>query len=174
MGAILSYLWSPSLSTEVDPATGLSPRDKHLVRTTWAIVKKDASSNGLYLFQLLFTKHTDVRDMFPFARGKEAAEYRDDPRMRAHANAVMYALTSYIDQLDDVPCLDAMVRKLADSHLKRHVTPEHFKALGAVVMQALQDLLGASVMTPDAVTAWTRTYGLVLQVVTDQMGKAQS
>ena len=50
MGALLSYLWPPS--SEVDPATGVSPKDKHLVASTWAIVKRDPSGNGNYIFEL--------------------------------------------------------------------------------------------------------------------------
>lgn len=170
MGIILSYLWP--LSTEVDPATGLSPKDKHLVTTTWAIIKKDTAGNGLYLFKLLFEKHTDVRDMFPFARGRPWAELKDDPRLRAHSSSVMYSVTSMLDHLDDVPCLDAMVRKLGDSHVKRRVTEAHFKALGEILLQTLHDKLGPGIMTPEATTAWTRTYGLILKVIADQMAKA--
>lgn len=75
----------------------------------------------------LFKRHHDVKEMFPFARGKEWDQICDDVRLRAHVNSVMYALTSFIDNLGDIPCLDVMVRKLADSHAKRHVTGDHFK-----------------------------------------------
>lgn len=75
----------------------------------------------------LFSKHDDVKSMFPFARGQEWAAIREKPQLRAHVNAVMYALTSYVDHLDDVATLDAMVRKLADSHAKRKVTEAHFQ-----------------------------------------------
>ncbi|XP_034248482.1 globin-2 B chain-like [Thrips palmi] len=169
MGIILSYLWP--LSTEVDPVTGLSPKDKHLLTTTWALVKKDAAGNGSHLFRLLFEKHPDVRDMFPFARGKQWAEYSEDARLRAHVSSVMYALTSMVDNLGDVACLDAMVRKLADNHVRRRVTLEHFKALGGILVQTLQDKLGPSIMTAETTTAWARMYDLVLKVLADQMAK---
>lgn len=174
MGALLSYLWPRVNDVEVDPATGLSPRDKHLVASTWDLVKKDKHSNGAYVFELLFTKHPDVKNMFPFARGREWAEFREDARLRIHIIAVMDALTAFVDLLDNVPLLDAMARKLADSHVKRQVSEAHFQALGEILMQALKDKLGPKLMTPETVTAWSRTYGLVLKVVGDQMNKDKS
>lgn len=46
------------------------------------------------------------------------------------------------------------------------------QALGEIVLQALSDRLGPRIMTPEATTAWKRTYGLVLKVVADQMAKS--
>ncbi|GIY11578.1 hypothetical protein CEXT_561311, partial [Caerostris extrusa] len=54
MGFIVSKfilpLWSPAGYDVPDPATGLTPRQKNIVQSTWKIVRADAKKNGILLF----------------------------------------------------------------------------------------------------------------------------
>lgn len=47
MGSSVSLFWGSSANDNiVDPATGLTGRQKKLVQNTWAIVRKDPIANG--------------------------------------------------------------------------------------------------------------------------------
>lgn len=49
MGGILSYFWS---SNEPDPVTGLTPREKYLVKTSFSVIQKDMVKGGIDLFMM--------------------------------------------------------------------------------------------------------------------------
>lgn len=38
------------MSNDPDPATGLTNREKNIVRETWSVIKKDVRGNGSDLF----------------------------------------------------------------------------------------------------------------------------
>lgn len=52
---------------------------------------------------------------------------REHKKLRAHALSVMYALKSFIDNLDDEETLDALVRKNAQNHAERGVGEREVK-----------------------------------------------
>ncbi|GIX95362.1 hypothetical protein CDAR_499251 [Caerostris darwini] len=61
MGFIVSKLilplWSPAGYDVPDPATGLTPRQKNIVQSTWKIVRADAKKNGILLFMRYFLSY---------------------------------------------------------------------------------------------------------------------
>ena len=55
MGGMMSYVWGPSndpTMDEVDEATGLSGREKLVIRQTWSTVMQDPKTHGVQLFIL--------------------------------------------------------------------------------------------------------------------------
>lgn len=49
MGVITSYM---KPAGEPDPVTGLTPKEKSLVVSSWNIVKKDLQGTGIELFRM--------------------------------------------------------------------------------------------------------------------------
>lgn len=48
-------------------------------------------------------------------------------KLRAHALSVVYALKSFIDNLDDVETLAELIKKNARNHMERTVTEKEIK-----------------------------------------------
>ncbi|XP_064477970.1 globin-like [Ornithodoros turicata] len=156
-----------------DPKTGLTPREKNLVRDTWALVRKDVKSNAVAIFLMLFERHPPYQKLFSGFADVPADQLASDTRLAAHAMSVAYALTALIDNLDDADCLVELVRKTATNHTRRPVTLQHFENLMVVIVDTLKDRLGNK-MTPAATSAWEKTLRLVVKVTEDvykQLGK---
>uniref|UniRef100_A0A1E1WXZ2 Putative hemoglobin-like flavoprotein n=1 Tax=Amblyomma aureolatum TaxID=187763 RepID=A0A1E1WXZ2_9ACAR len=149
-----------------DPKTGLTPREKGLVRDTWALVRKDVKANAIAIFLTLFQRHPEYQKLFSGFADVPPEALSTNPRLGAHAMSVAYAITSLVDTLDDADCLVELVRKIAISHSRRPVTVTNFEHTMAVIVDTLKDRLGGK-MTPAATAAWEKTLKVVVNVVAD-------
>nr|CAD7411990.1 unnamed protein product [Timema poppensis] len=160
MGGLLSYLWGGTPAStereEVDPATGLSPKERKLVQDTWKLVNQDAKGNGVALFMALFKAYPHYQREFPSLAKIPLSELATSKKMIAHANTVMYSLTSVIDNLSDPECLQEMLQKIGENHGRRKTGQRPFLDLKGVFIQLLQGKLGKQ-MTPQAIVAWGKT-----------------
>ncbi|KAG8226556.1 hypothetical protein J437_LFUL000639, partial [Ladona fulva] len=135
MGGILSLLYRSGDGPEEmdgpmvdvpDEATGLTPRQKRAVAVTWDIVKKDLKGNGVELLHRFFTKHPQYQKNFKAFADVPLDELPNSKKFQAHANSVVYAVTSIVDNLDDPGCLVEMLRKLGQNHGQRHIPEQAF------------------------------------------------
>lgn len=149
-----------------DPKTGLTPREKNLVRDTWSIVRKDVKANAIAIFLMLFRRYPEYQKLFSAFADVPAEQLPGNTRLAAHAMSVAYAITALVDNLDDADCLVELVRKTATNHSRRPVTVAHFENTTAVIVDTLKERLGSK-MTPAAVSAWEKTLRLVVKVTAD-------
>ncbi|XP_029823460.1 globin [Ixodes scapularis] len=161
MGSIVS-----SQQDVPDAKTGLTPREKGLVRDTWALVRKDVKANAIAIFLTLFQRHPEYQKLFSGFADVPPEALSTNPRLGAHAMSVAYAITSLVDSLDDAECLVELVRKVAVSHTRRPVSVTHFENLTVVIVDTLKERLGGK-MSPAAVAAWEKTLRLVVTVTAD-------
>lgn len=99
-------------------------------------------------------------------------ELTGNKRLLAHANSVLYAITSLVDNLDDPETLVEMLHKLAANHFKRGITIAMFNDLGVTLVGYLKSTLEPSQMDAAAVTAWTKTYSVMSSVIQQGLDKA--
>ena len=98
-------------------------------------------------------------------------ELTGNKRLLAHANSVLYAISSLVDNLDDPETLVEMLHKLAANHFKRGITIAMFNNLGVALVGYLKTAL-PSQMDAAAVTAWTKTYSVMSSVIQEGLDKA--
>ncbi|XP_063240268.1 globin-like [Bacillus rossius redtenbacheri] len=162
MGLLQSLLWPGQ--DDPCPATGLTPRDKAAVRATWQLVRKDITLNGEALLVMFFETHPEHQKLFAAFAGSAPADLRGDKRLRAHANSVMYAVTSVVDNLDEPDVLVEMLKKLGASHRRHHVPQQGFVDLKGVILRLLSEKLGGK-FTPAARQGWGKALDVVNAVV---------
>jgi len=148
-----------------DPATGLTPKEKNVVRDTWAIVKKDIKGAGYELFVRFFTENPSYQSLFPVLKDIPISEIRGNKKILAHATNVLYTLTALVDNLDEPDCLTEMLKKLGGNHAKRGVNLSMFDNLGKTIIGLLKDSLGPEIMNDFAISAWNKTYAVIESVV---------
>ncbi|GJQ73526.1 glob1 [Trypoxylus dichotomus] len=169
MGVITSYLRG---SNDPDPVTGLTPKEKALVVSSWNLVKKDLTANGVELFKLFFKHKPEYQNYFPF-RGVPMDELTHDPKLKAHAISVMYALSSIIDNLDNSDVLVNLLQKTGESHRRRKIPEESFNVLHKTVLELLQKGLGPK-LSKEGLDAWDKTLTVALKVVKDTLRTVES
>ncbi|XP_059165568.1 globin-like [Physella acuta] len=165
MGGLLSYLISwvapsrPAIKYDPtpDPTTGLTQREKQLIMETWALAgdRKTVKENGLEFFIQLFTAYPYMQNYFDLFKGKSISELRSSPKLKAHATSVMYAITSYVENVEDSENLVGLVQKIAVSHIGRGIKVDDFEKLKIVFLKFLTTYLGER-CTPEIETAWTK------------------
>lgn len=159
MGNVLSgSSWTPC------PVTGLAPAEKHSIRLTWALFKRNLREDGPAIFLVLFLRYPEYQKLFtPFAND-DANALRVNPRLTAHALAVAYTLTSIIDNLDQPQTAVELVRKVANTHYGHSVKVYHFEHFSIVLIDVLMDKLGSH-MTATATDSWTKLMSFLAKCV---------
>lgn len=134
--------------------------------STWATLSKDLNQAGVNLFIKLFTAKPEYQELFSF-RGVPLEQLPKDRRLKAHARNVMYTLSMIVGSLEEADVLQEMVHKVAVSHLRRHLTEEHFLGLKGAFVAFLGEALGSG---DDAavLTAWAKTFDLFLVALREE------
>lgn len=161
MGVAVSYILPANTgrTDDPDPVTGLTSRDKYLVKTTWAKLMKSPADSGVALLCLFFEKHPDYIQLFPF-KDVPQTEFKTNIRFRAHANSVVFALSSVVDALNDNDLLVQILTKTGSSHVPRNVTGKAFIHLKEVTLE-----LFSTLFKPEEVEAWRKTLDVAFSVI---------
>jgi NAD(P)H-flavin reductase/hemoglobin-like flavoprotein len=125
--------------------------DPDLLRSSWARVTQYGEQVPLYFYSHLFLTHPEVRPMFP-------------PSMAAQRDRLVGALGAVVSSVDDLSAVVPVLQGLGRDHRKFAVAPEHYPAVGASLLAALEHFLGPD-WTPATAKAWTEAYGIVSQVM---------
>ncbi|XP_074648006.1 globin-like [Tubulanus polymorphus] len=164
MGAIWSYFFG-DLDT-VDPATGLTQRQKNAIKNSWDLVAEDAKGNGIVFYMRLFDEYPDYQKLFPKGiSNKTKEELPGSIRMKAQAAKTMMALNNYVANLNDPAVLVVMLKDLARSHLAFGVGKEHFTNVKSPLMWALETALGAERFNEFTQNAWSSVIDVIISVV---------
>lgn len=88
------------------------------------------------------------------ARCSTQAHQQSGDQPRALANAVlMYA--RHIDQLEQ---LGGLVSQIVNKHVALNILPEHYPIVGACLLRAIREVLGAEIATDAVIEAWGAAY----------------
>lgn len=178
MGFLLSKLsWYPAEPPDydvVDEKTGLTPRQKQIVKDTWDVVKLDIKVNGVDLFIMYFQKHPHYQKVFRAFSDVPISELKGNRRLLAHATSVMYAITSVVDNLNDPDCLVELLAKIGDSHIPRNLARHHFEDLGSVILEILEIKLGSRLMNDTAKDAWRKTLAVMNNLIVENLEKSST
>ncbi|CAL1265506.1 unnamed protein product [Larinioides sclopetarius] len=150
-------LWSPAGYDVPDPATGLTPRQKNLVQSTWKIVRADTKNNGIAFFMRFFDAHPEYQKLFKGFANVPRSELPQNGKLLGHALSVMYAINSIVDNLNDTESLVQILEKIGVSHIPRKISGKHFQNLAVVLVNFLKEALGPSLMDSTTEEAWRKS-----------------
>ncbi|KAK6186964.1 hypothetical protein SNE40_006219 [Patella caerulea] len=137
--------------------TGMTPAEKSAVADTWKTLAANKSGNGVALFLQLFSSHPNTFNYFKNFEGKSVDQIKDTADMRAHACAVMYAMGSLVESLDDPECMVGLVKKIARNHKGRDIGKSQFELLRGLYGSYLDKSLGGAA-TPAVKAAWDKFF----------------
>ncbi|XP_048741756.1 globin-like [Ostrea edulis] len=152
-----------------DPDTGLTEEEVIAVENSWSMLyrKERRKESGVKLFVRLFTLYPSAIEMFPQFRGSSLEEVGKHPKLPAHAMSVMYALASYVDNLEDAELLVELVKKTSISHIERGVSSREFKWLTEVVPAWLDETLEDE-CTALMKSSWVKLLNVVVAVMSGE------
>ncbi|KAH7939532.1 hypothetical protein HPB52_013525 [Rhipicephalus sanguineus] len=141
-----------------DQRSGLTDREKRLIRNSWRKFCEQNPDYGVRIFIGMFAKHPEYLQMFPRFRDKELRTLRDDAKFRAHACAVGHQLSAIVECIEDDEVFIELIRKNAANHLPRAgVGPSNFESLFTA---ALEQMVASNkaLMTPATLRAWEKLF----------------
>lgn len=183
MGAVLSVVWGwLSPGTQVgavtlaeegdlgpaadvpDKTTGLTLRHRTAMVRTWDLVRPDIKTHGVNFFLAMFEAEPELQTRFKGFAGKSKAELRNSKRLVAHGTTVLMAISSLVDNLDDVSVLVELLKNIAANHKERGIPYHDFQLLAPVLVKFLRDNLG-SAWSPVAEEAWPQALKVINSVI---------
>ncbi|MBT2526730.1 flavohemoprotein [Streptomyces sp. ISL-99] len=143
---------TPAPAPPAEPAEPVSP-DAALVRRTLADIGDDAGKVTSYFYALLFTRHPELRALFPAA-------------MDTQRDRLLKALLTAAEHIDNKPVLTEYLRNLGRGHRKYGTQASHYPAVGEALLGALARHATAT-WDDEAEAAWIRTYTAISQIMID-------
>ncbi|WP_431312991.1 globin domain-containing protein [Streptomyces silvensis] len=140
------------------PAVSAAPNldaspDAVLVQRTMAEIAPISDKVTSYFYALLFTRHPDLRALFPAA-------------MDTQRDRLLKALLTAVEHIDHTDTLVDYLRNLGRGHRKYGTQPEHYPAVGECLIGALSRY-ASSVWDDDTEAAWVRAYTTISQIMID-------
>ncbi|MEU6990763.1 globin domain-containing protein [Streptomyces sp. NPDC046465] len=142
----------PKPAPAAKPTRKASP-DAVLVQRTMAEIAPVADKVTSYFYALLFTRHPDLRALFPAA-------------MDVQRDRILKALLISAEHIDHTDVLVAYLKNLGRGHRKYGTQPEHYPAVGECLIGSLSRYASA-VWDEETEAAWVRTYTTISQIMID-------
>ncbi|MEU1469583.1 globin domain-containing protein [Streptomyces sp. NPDC005761] len=130
----------------------LTDREISLVRTSLAVVAPQATEMTVYFYAILFTRHPEVRGLFP-------------DNMDVQRDRLLRGLLRIIDLVDDVDNLVRFCSRLGRDHRKFGALDAHYPAVGDCLLASLARYAGTA-WNAETAAAWSRAYTVAAQVMT--------
>ncbi|XP_044732886.1 globin isoform X2 [Chrysoperla carnea] len=147
MGALMSYIWGPSLPPDYDvpdEKTGISQRDKDNVQQAWELIlKKGVREMGISLFSSFFEAYPHNQKFFRTFKDTPISQLSQNSLFRAHSSNIMHAFTGIVGLLDDPEALVETLLKLGSNHRPRNIGKKPFEEFRAALPLWLSKELGS-------------------------------
>lgn len=139
----------------------MSPEQKNLVKTTWAMVVPIADTAAGLFYDRLFAIDASTRPMFT------------NTNMAEQRKKLMQALAFVINGLDRTEQLVPTIQSLGRNHVRYGVTDTHYDSVGSALLWTLELGLKDG-WTPKVRAAWVAAYTLVAGVMKDAAKSADA
>jgi hemoglobin-like flavoprotein len=130
----------------------MTPKQRQLIRSTWAVVTPIADQAAALFYERLFTLDPDLAILF------DAVEMTKQGRM------LMQTLGMVVRSIDDLPAIVPVVEALGRRHAGYGVQVRHYPTVGDALLWTLQAGLGDA-FTPEARRAWAHAYEILSSVM---------
>ena len=133
----------------------LTESQKTIVKATVPLLETGGEALTTHFYQTMLAEYPEVRPLFNPAHQQSGAQ----PRALAHS-VLMYA--KHIDKLEGLGDLPAQI---INKHVALQVQAEHYPIVGACLLRAIREVLGAEIATDAVIDAWGAAYGQLADIL---------
>lgn len=126
----------------------LSQEHRTLIKATVPLLETGGEALTTHFYRMMLSEYPEVRPLFNQAHQASG----DQPRALANG-VLMYA--RHIDQLEQ---LGPLVAQIVNKHVALQILPEHYPIVGACLLRAIREVLGAEIATDAVIAAWAAAY----------------
>jgi hemoglobin-like flavoprotein len=137
----------------------LTPEQKQLVRSTWALVVPIQDEAARLFYGRLFEIASSTRPLFA------------STDMAKQGKKLVQTINVAVAGLERLDAIRSAVEALGQRHVGYGVKEEHYESVGAALLWTLEQGLGEE-FTPEVEEAWAETYWTLATIMKDAMAKA--
>lgn len=133
----------------------LSAEHRAIVAATVPILEQGGEALTRHFYQTLFTDFPQVKPFF-----NQAHQHSGD-QQRALANGILM----YAKNIERLEALGDLVGAIVSKHVALQIQPEHYPMVGASLLKAIREVLGAQTATDAVLAAWGAAYGQLAAIL---------
>ena len=133
----------------------LSAAHKAIVTATVPLLETGGEALTTHFYRILLDEHPAVRPLF------NQANQVSGEQPRALANGVLM----YAKNIDRLEALGDLATQIVQKHVALQILPEHYPIVGACLLRAIREVLGAEVATDAVIEAWAAAYGQLADIL---------
>jgi nitric oxide dioxygenase len=133
----------------------LSPEQKAIISATVPILEQGGETLTRHFYLTLFRDFPQVQPLF------NQANQQDGNQQRALANAVLM----YARNIERLEQLGPLVSTIINKHVSLQIQREHYPMVGASLLKAIREVLGAEIATDAVIEAWGAAYGQLADIL---------
>ena len=133
----------------------LSAEQKAIITATVPILEQGGETLTRHFYLTLFRDFPHVKPFF------NQANQQDGNQQRALANAVLM----YAKNIDRLEQLGPLVSTIVNKHVSLQIQREHYPLVGASLLKAIREVLGAETATDAVIDAWAAAYGQLADIL---------
>jgi hemoglobin-like flavoprotein len=137
----------------------LTPEQKQLVRSTWALVRPIQEEAARLFYGRLFEVDPSTRHLFVHSD------------MARQGRMLMQTINIAVTSLDRLEKILPAIEDLGRRHAGYGVTDEHYASVGEALLWTLGQGLGEA-FTPEVEEAWAETYWTLATIMKGAMAEA--
>ncbi|MEY5100677.1 MAG: hypothetical protein RJA36_3396 [Pseudomonadota bacterium] len=126
----------------------LTDAQRAIVKATVPLLETGGEALTTHFYKIMLGEYPEVRPLFNQAHQASG----DQPRALANS-VLMYA--KHIDRLEGLGALPAQI---ISKHVSLQVQPEQYSIVGACLLRAIREVLGAEIATDEVIAAWAAAY----------------
>lgn len=140
----------------------LSAEHRAIVTATVPILEQGGEALTRHFYQILFTDFPQVKPFF------NQAHQHSGEQQRALANGILM----YARNIERLEALGPLAAAIVNKHVALQIQPEHYLMVGASLLKAIREVLGAEVATDEVIDAWGAAYGQLADILIGAEGQA--
>jgi len=133
----------------------LSAEQKAIITATVPILEQGGETLTRHFYLTLFRDFPHVKPFF------NQANQQDGNQQRALANAVLM----YAKNIDRLEQLGPLVSTIVNKHVSLQIQRDHYPLVGASLLKAIREVLGAETATDAVINAWAVAYGQLADIL---------
>lgn len=126
----------------------LTPDQRALIKATVPLLETGGEALTTHFYKIMFAEYPQVRPFF------NQAHQANGDQPRALANSVLM----YARNIDRLEQLGGLVSQIVNKHVSLQILPAHYPIVGACLLRAIREVLGAEIATDAVIAAWAAAY----------------
>ena len=126
----------------------LTAAQHEIIKATVPLLETGGETLTTHFYKVMLDEYPQVRPLF------NQAHQTSGTQPRALANGVLM----YARNIDRLEALGPLAAQIVNKHVALQILPEHYPIVGACLLRAIREVLGAEIATDAVIDAWAAAY----------------